>query len=219
MSSGKAGCNYLIFNTSNMNWEEIFNSLAENDYVVVDDFFSGNLYHSLKNYLYELSEADRLKKAGIGTQQDFQVDRSIRGDNIFWLDPAIKELAIQDFFQRMEELKSDLNRNFFLSLSGYEFHFAHYPPGTYYKRHSDQFKTRNNRLITIIFYFNNDWKLGDGGELKIFLENEEKLIAPLGNRMLLFRSEKIEHEVMTTYTDRYSLTGWMLYQPPGLTFL
>jgi len=202
-----------------MSWEEIFNSLAENDYVVVDDFFTRNLYRSLKDYLYQLSDADQLRKAGIGTKQDFQVIESIRGDNIFWLGPAIKEPAIQDFFQKMEDLKSDLNRNFFLSLSGYEFHFAHYPPGSFYKRHSDQFAGRNNRLITVIFYFNNNWQQGDGGELKIFLDKEEKLLAPLGNRMLIFRPEKIEHEVLATHTDRYSLTGWMLYQPPGLTFL
>ncbi|HEY9114041.1 MAG TPA: 2OG-Fe(II) oxygenase [Bacteroidales bacterium] len=202
-----------------MNWEEIFDSLADNDYVVVDDFFPKNLYHSLNCFLHELSDADRLRKAGIGTQQNFQVIESIRGDNIFWLDPAIKVPAIQDFFQKMEELKSDLNRNFFLSLSGYEFHFAHYPPGSFYKRHSDQFAGRNNRLITVIFYFNDEWKPGDGGELNVFLENEEKQLAPLGNRMLMFRSEKIEHEVLATHTDRYSLTGWMLYQPPGLTFL
>jgi len=202
-----------------MNWEEIFDSLADNDYVVVDNFFPEDLYRSLNIFLQELSEADQLRKAGIGTQQNFQVDKSIRGDNIFWLDPSIKEPTIQEFFQKMEELKSDLNRNFFLSLSGYEFHFAYYPPGSFYKRHSDQFAGRNNRLITVIFYFNNNWKAGDGGELKIFLQNEEKLIAPLGNRMLLFRPEKNEHEVLTTCKDRYSLTGWMLYQPPGLTFL
>jgi SM-20-related protein len=202
-----------------MNWEEIFDSLADNDYVVVDNFFPEIIYSSLKDYLHELSEADRLRKAGIGAQQNFQVDKSIRGDNIFWLDPAIKESSIQEFFRFMEDLKSDLNRNFFLSLSGYEFHFAHYPPGSCYKRHSDQFTGRNNRLITIIFYFNNNWKTGDGGELKAYLQNEEKLISPLGNRMLMFRTELIEHEVLTTKTDRFSLTGWMLYQPPGLTFL
>lgn len=202
-----------------MNKDVTFDLLATNDYVVVDDFFSKDLYSSLRKYLIELLETDRLRKAGIGTMQDFQINKSIRGDNIYWLNPSSTSETIREFFRLIEELKSDLNRNFFLSLSGYEFHFAQYPPGTFYKRHSDQFKARNNRLITVIFYFNDDWQPCDGGELKIFLENEEKLITPLGNRMLLFRSEKIEHEVLTTNADRYSLTGWMLYQSPGLTFL
>lgn len=202
-----------------MNREEIFDTLADNGYAVVDNFFPENLYFSLKNYLHELSYADRMRRAGIGAQQDFQLNKSIRGDSIFWLDPASTSEVIQEFFKMIEELKSDLNRNFFLSLSGYEFHFAHYPPGTFYKRHSDQFRERNNRLITVIFYFNDNWKQTDGGELKIFLEDEEKLVAPLGNRMLIFRSELIEHEVLKTNMDRYSLTGWMLYQPPGLAFL
>ena len=202
-----------------MNWETIFNSLATNDYAVAEHFFSENLYNSLNKYLLELSTANKLEKSGIGNKHKFQVNENIRGDQIFWLDPSNTNPTLLSFFQLMQELQAELNRNFYLSLSDFEFHFAHYPNGSFYTKHLDQFKGNNNRLITVIFYFNNQWKPGDGGELKIYLENEEKLIEPIANRMIIFRSGKIEHEVLTTFVDRYSLTGWMLYKPIGLNFL
>ncbi len=66
---------------------------------------------------------------------------------------------------------------------------------------------------------NDDWKFGNGGELKIFSEHGDEIIAPIGNRLVLFRSDTIEHEVLETATSRKSLTGWLLNQPVGLGFL
>jgi len=200
-------------------WSPIFDSIAEQDFAIADDFLPETVYHSLKHFFFEQLENDKLKKAGIGASGDYQVNRGIRGDSIFWLDPSKNQQLVLPFFALADELKLALNREFFLSLSGYEFHFAHYPKGAFYKKHSDQFAERNNRLITVIIYFNDDWKPDDGGELKMFLPKGEKLVSPIGNRLVIFRSEKIEHEVLLTNADRYSLTGWMLYQPPGLTFL
>jgi SM-20-related protein len=106
-----------------------------------------------------------------------------------------------------------------LSLAGYEFHYAHYPERTFYKRHVDQFKDRSNRLITFILYLNDGWSPGDGGELMIYKGDQEIKVEPIMNRCVLFKTEGLEHEVLLSNTSRFSLTGWLLYQPSGVGYL
>ena len=63
-------------------------------------------------------------------------------------------------------------------------------------------------------------KTGDGGELRIFRENNADLIVePLAGRAVIFKSNVIEHEVLVTNKSRYSLTGWLLYQPTSVGYL
>jgi SM-20-related protein len=112
-----------------------------------------------------------------------------------------------------------MNRYCYLSLSDYEFHLAHYPTGTFYKRHLDQFVGRNNRMISVVIYLNEHWKVGDGGELQIYLESGDVTVQPKARRCVLFKSADVEHEVLTTNVGRDSLTGWLLYKPAGLGLL
>ncbi|MEQ8474022.1 MAG: 2OG-Fe(II) oxygenase [Marinoscillum sp.] len=199
-------------------WVSWVDRLSEDNYLVVDDFISDQELEVFLSYFQEhLAEAD-FKKAGIGTGTEFQLKTEIRGDYIRWLDRD-KDLELSEFFARVDESISVLNRYCFLSLSGSEFHMAHYPQGTFYKRHLDQFNHRSNRLISVILYLNKAWKTGDGGELKVYLEGKEEVIAPIAKRVVFMRSDMVEHEVLLTNKDRYSLTGWLLYQPPGLTYL
>jgi SM-20-related protein len=102
----------------------------------------------------------------------------------------------------------------FLSISDYEFHFALYPPQTRYEKHIDQFHGKKNRVLSMLIYLNEDWKPGDGGELKIYgLGANTTLIEPIAKRMVIFKSDTVEHEVLLTQTSRKSITGWLLHQP------
>jgi SM-20-related protein len=159
-----------------------------------------------------MEQADKLKKAGIGTQDDFQVKAEIRGDFIYWLDEN-RDSALSPFFGLMDELNQNLRRFCYLSLSGSEFHIAKYPARSYYHRHLDQFKERSNRQITVLVYLNKNWNKGDGGELVIYKDGEDIMVEPIAKRLLVFKSDIIEHEVLTTNVPRYSLTGWLLHQP------
>jgi len=173
----------------------------------------------IRSFLESKMEEDEFSKAGIGTQQAYQVDTSIRGDFVYWLDlPRDEEM--RPFFMLAEEVVRNLNRLCFLSLSGFEFHLAHYPSGAFYKRHVDQFRERRNRLISVVIYLNDNWQPGDGGELKIFQpEDREVRVEPIARRCVMFKSDVVEHEVAETRVSRYSLTGWLLYNPPGLGYL
>ena len=44
-------------------------------------------------------------------------------------------------------------------------------------------------------------------------------ILPAGGRLVVFRSDQIEHEVLLCRKKRYSITGWMLDQLSELSFL
>ncbi|MEP2024138.1 MAG: 2OG-Fe(II) oxygenase [Reichenbachiella sp.] len=199
-------------------WVDWVDALSEESCLVIDDFISDHELSIFLDYFQEHLNDDDFKKAGIGAGTDFQLKSQVRGDYIRWLNRD-NDTELADFFARIDEAIAKLNRYCFLSLSGSEFHMAHYPQGTFYKKHLDQFNHRSNRLISVILYLNTDWKEGDGGELKLYLDGHEKIIAPIAKRIVFMRSDQVEHEVLETHVDRYSLTGWLLYQPPGLTFL
>lgn len=199
-------------------WLTWMDRLAEDDYLVVDDFITEKLFEEIMAFFHEMEETDKLKKAGIGSQNDFQVKAEIRGDFIYWLDEN-RDKELHPFFELMEELTGNLKRFCYLSLSGSEFHIAKYPAGSYYHRHLDQFSERTNRQITVLIYLNKNWQNGDGGELVIYKDDKEIKVEPIARRLLVFKSEIIEHEVLTTNVPRYSLTGWLLRQPAGIGYL
>lgn len=195
-------------------WLSWVDSLSEHDYVVIDHFLNESIYQSLRSYFK--AKLPEFKQAGIGALDDRLVRHDIRGDQTYWLDPQ-RDGEIASFWQLLEETKQVLNRYCYLSLSGYEFHFANYPPTAHYEKHLDQFEGRNNRMISLVIYLNEDWQPGDGGELELFLADGRELkVEPLKGRAVLFKSASMPHRVCRSYRDRYSLTGWFLYQPLGL---
>ena len=200
-------------------WVDWIDQLSAEDYVVIDDFITPSLFKELRAYFKDSLHQDVFDKAGIGTQQFHTINKSIRGDHVFWLDKNRDEQQIPGFYSIIDELKNMLNRYCFLGISDYEFHMAYYPEGTFYKRHLDQFKERSNRLITLILYLNENWQEGDGGELVIYKDEKAENIPPIGNRLVIFKSDVLEHEVLMTNKGRYSITGWFLKQPVGLGFL
>jgi SM-20-related protein len=205
-------------------WVEWMESLAGQDYVVIDDFISPELYRTIMQFFQTMESEDRLQKAGIGSSGEFQIKSVIRGDFIHWLDHE-KDTEMAPFFELMDDLNQKLRRYCYLSLTDSEFHIAKYPPGSRYNRHLDQFKERSNRQITVLVYLNENWKPGDGGELKIYRGetgqggDKDILVEPIARRLLLFKSDCVEHEVLTTHVPRYSLTGWLLRQPSSVGYM
>lgn len=193
-------------------WIAWLDELAEKDLVMVDDFLSDDEFRKIMDFFRKAEENNKLKKAGIGSVEEYTVKPEIRGDFIYWLDEQ-RDKQLSGFFELMGELREKLRRFCFLSLSASEFHIAKYPAGSHYDKHIDQFSGRNNRLITVLIYLNENWKEGDGGELKIYGKDQDTIIAPKARRLLLFKSDVVEHEVLKTNVARYSLTGWLLHQP------
>jgi len=206
-------------NFSDEKWIDWVDTLSQDEYLIIDDFIPVDLHQKIYTFLRDRLDENAFSKAGIGALDHYQVNRTIRSDFVYWLD-ALRDTELKELFDLIQLVIAKFNELCYLSLAGYEFHLAHYPVGSYYKRHLDQFKGRNNRLITMIIYLNENWKTGDGGELRIFRENNADLIVePLAGRAVIFKSNVIEHEVLVTNKSRYSLTGWLLYQPTSVGYL
>lgn len=205
-------------------FDQLAEGLSEKGYGVINHFLSQEEFRQIWEVADMHKEEGNFKKAGIGTNQDFQVNRQIRGDYIRWIDPAKAAAATRVYVQRMQELMQYINRTCFLSLKDVEMHYTVYPTGTVYKRHLDQFRHDDHRRLSVICYLNEDWLPEHGGQLRLYLPRADKTeeivdILPTGGKLACFRSDLIEHEVLPATRERYSLTGWMLDQYQNLTFL
>lgn len=195
-------------------WLSWIDELSQNDFVVIDGFLDDELYATIRSFF--LTHLEDFSRAGIGALAKNLVEESIRGDRTYWLDRKRDETLIS-FWTLVDETIHMLNRYCFLSLSGYEFHLAHYPPGGHYDKHVDQFAERNNRMISMVIYLNEGWQPGDGGELEVFRNDGFSVVLePLAKRCVMFKSADVPHAVLEASKNRYSLTGWLLYQPAAL---
>jgi SM-20-related protein len=194
--------------TSQLN--KLADQIAENGFAVIDDFLSNEeidrilALQGFKNGLLQF------KKAGIGKNQDKQINEAIRGDYIQWIDPNNAEPPLLTYLGKLKQMIAFVNQSLFLSLKDCEVHQTIYPIGSFYKRHLDQFKKDDHRKLSVICYLNKDWKEADGGQLRMFIGTESRDILPLAGRLVCFRSDLLEHEVLPATRERLSLTGWLI---------
>lgn len=197
----------------------IADGLAESGYAVTEQFLSPaeiNAILALEEFKKGMLQ---FRRAGIGKAQDHQINEGIRGDFIQWVDKESALAPIQVYFNKLIDLIASLNQNLFLSLKDFEIHMTIYPAGTYYKRHLDQFKADDHRKLSVILYLNEGWQEEHGGQLRMYLNGETKDILPEAGRLVCFRSDAIEHEVLPATRERLSLTGWILDQHTDLRHL
>lgn len=192
-----------------MKIKNILNDIAQQGWSVQENFFSKELIAELKITLTSLRQQGMLKQAGIGRKKDFHIEQSIRSDEISWFDENNLNESQKKYLELTQQLQNAINENFYLGLFELEVHFALYPPNTFYKRHLDQHKNQDTRVITLITYLNDDWKKEDGGELQLYLKNGETVsVLPNAGTLVSFMSAEFEHEVLPAKRERASLTGW-----------
>ena len=190
-------------------FDAIADGLAEHGYAVADQFLSQPEVNEILGSSDFEASAD-FKKAGIGNKQSLQIQESIRGDYIKWLDHTNSSPGVQRYLGRLRELVQYLNQALFLSLKDVEVHMTVYPIGSFYKRHLDQFKKDDHRKLSVILYLNADWKEEQGGQLRMYLPDQTRDLLPIAGRLVIFRSDEIEHEVLPAARERLSITGWVL---------
>lgn len=179
-------------------------------YQVVDHFLDQEDTRRIGEYIENLFLSNQMKKAGIGKESTFEVNKELRGDFIQWVNPEETIPQVELFLSRLKELMSELNRNFYLGIRDFEAHFTRYPEGTRYVAHSDRHAKGSTRVVSFVFYLNENWTEEDGGQLRIFQEDGTSAdIAPEFGRLAFFLSDKL-HEVLTTNRVRRSITGWWL---------
>ena len=197
-------------------FESISNNLADNGFAVTDQFLNLNEVRNITGL--DVFKDGSLRKAGIG-KGNKQLNEAIRGDSIFWIDRSAAHPPLKGYLDKLNELRLYLNQSLFLSLKDCEVHLASYPPGSFYKRHLDQFKSDDHRKLSVITYLNEDWNDEHGGQLRVYLPDGHQDFLPLAGRLICFRSDMIEHEVLPATRERLSVTGWMLDQLSDLRHL
>jgi SM-20-related protein len=188
-------------------FEKIVDTLAEQSYAVIDNFLTTEEVENITALPYFHAESPTFKKAGIGKNQEKQINEAIRGDYIFWLDDATAPQPAKVYLYKLHELIHYINRTLFLSLKGAEVHLTVYPVGSFYKRHLDQFKKDDHRKLSVICYLNSDWKESEGGQLRMYVNDQSLDILPQAGRLVIFRSDLIEHEVLPATRERKALPG------------
>jgi SM-20-related protein len=196
----------------NVHFDRIADGLSDNGYAVIDNFLSLKEVEAILDLDIFTEGIHHFKKAGIGKEHQLQINEAIRGDYIRWIDKSTSPPPARVYLDRLSELTSFLNQSLFLSLKDYEVHFTIYPPGSYYKRHLDQFKKDDHRKLSVICYLNRGWEETHGGQLRMHLEGGSQDFLPLAGRLVCFRSDQVEHEVLPATRERLSLTGWLLDQ-------
>ena len=191
-------------------FDSVADGLATEGISVIDKFLSLEEVKSIVEEDEFKNGLLRFKKAGIGKAQDKQINESIRGDYIQWIDPITASSSVQLYLDRISQLRMFLNQSLFLSLKDAEVHKTIYPTGSFYKRHLDQFKKDDHRKLSMICYLNEEWKETEGGQLRVYFPDREQDFFPTAGKLICFRSDLLEHEVLPASRPRMSLTGWMI---------
>ena len=194
-------------------YEPIIDGILTEGYGILDHFLSPDEVIALATRLRTRREAGQFRPAAIGNQQ-VTVETTIRGDEILWLDETTASPEEQIFLQRIGQFVQYVNQTCYLGLRDYEFHYALYPTGTFYKRHLDRFRSDSRRKLSVVCYLNADWQEADGGQLVLYLPDADSsdrpvTAMPLGGRLVCFDSGLLEHEVFPATRERLSLTGWL----------
>jgi SM-20-related protein len=188
-----------------MLYSKITDDLVKNGFIIVEQALSMDL----NKKLFSLCQDEAgFKKAKISAANNVHLDRKKRSDSIRWLDEDM--YAQSEFLAFAKGLQNYLNRHLYLGLNYYESHFAVYKEGDFYEKHLDTFKNFKNRVVTTVYYLNEEWVYGDGGELLVY-DVENKLILsvePKSGTLVVFLSEKFPHEVLPAKKNRYSIAGW-----------
>ncbi len=173
---------------------------AEDGWIIIDEVFDNKALLALQSESGFIDYRDAKLTDGIRVSD-------IRGDRIRWI--------TKDFFagfyylQSINALAALFNQSLFAGIRHSEAHYACYPVGFGYQWHSDNPAGRDERVISAVFYLNDDWSDSDGGVLEIVDKHGiHHNVMPVANRLVIFDSD-LQHQVQIAHRQRYSIATWM----------
>ncbi|MEP7237674.1 MAG: 2OG-Fe(II) oxygenase [Ferruginibacter sp.] len=193
-------------------FDNLIDTFIDTKVGISENFLSKSLAFHLTENLNNLYADSQLLPAGTGNNS---VDHTklFRSDKIYWLDRKHGNKYEDDFFDLIDKFVDHLNNTCYTGITGYEFHYALYEKGSFYKKHIDQFRSDESRKYSLIMYLNENWQEADGGELCIHHVDSIQKISPTNGKSVFFKSAELEHEVLLTNKPRLSITGWLKKDP------
>ena len=193
----------------NEQFDILIDSYLNDKIGIAPAFLTEKLSNGLLQNIIQLQKGDLMTNAGIGNEAVKDAEQKMRGDKIYWLDKKHDNNYEKEFLQHVENFIDHLNRTCYAGINAYEFHYAVYEEGSFYKRHKDQFKNNSDRKYSLIAYLNKDWLEDDGGQLQVYQHDTIQTIQPHAQTAVLFKSDETEHEVTKANRSRMSITGWL----------
>ena len=187
----------------------LIDAYLENNIGIDAAFMSDSLAKGLQENIFQLQQDNLMTAAGIGNLEIKDAHQKMRSDQIYWMDKSHDNIYEQEFLQLAEDFIDRLNSTCYTGINGYEFHYAVYAEGSFYKRHRDQFKNDSDRKYSLINYLNDNWQEEDGGQLLVYQEEAVQKILPQSRTAVFFKSDQMEHEVTVANRQRMSITGWL----------
>jgi SM-20-related protein len=163
-----------------------------------------------------------LQASSIGRGEAARHSARIRSDTTAWFDTSAPTAAQEPYWTQIHALRQQLNRSLLLGLDDVESHYAIYAPGASYSRHRDRFRDEDTRVLSSVFYLNDDWTADQGGALRIHLDPDAECrnphvdIYPEAGTLAIFLSAPFEHEVLVATRDRLSIAGWFRQRSAAL---
>jgi len=173
------------------------------------NFLTENLSNGLQQNILHLQQEELMTAAGIGNKEVKDPNQKMRSDKIYWMDKNSSNNYEQQFLELVEEFIDHLNSTCYTGINAYEFHYAVYEEGSFYRRHKDQFNNDSNRKYSLINYLNKNWLDEDGGQLLVYQNGAIQRILPQSQTAVFFKSDEMEHEVAKANRRRMSISGWL----------
>lgn len=187
--------------------DESIVALGEDRALLFDRVLGEPIADAVRAEALRMHDAGRLRRAGVGRGGVVVTDT--RGDFIAWLDPAEPPPAIGPVLELFGALLRILNEAAYLGARELEVQLAVYEHGVGYARHRDALAGTSSRRATVIYYAN-AWQPGDGGELEVWERDELRVIEPIADRLVVFRSDTVEHAVRAVARGpRVAVSGWL----------
>jgi SM-20-related protein len=190
-------------------FDKLIDSYLDTTIGIDTGFITQGLSDGLQQNIRQLRDDNRMNPAGIGNDRIKDTTQQLRGDSICWMDKTTGNSFEKEFLQLAEDFIAHLNMTCYTGINSYEFHYALYEEGSFYKRHKDQFRNDSQRKYSLVNYLNEDWTEENGGHLVVYPGSGMQKIQPHSRTAVFFKSAELEHEVVTANRQRMSITGWL----------
>ena len=195
----------LQFSDFDVDWQnkltdKQLDTFVDDGWMIIDDVFENKALLALQSESGFIDYRDAELTAGIRVS-------NIRGDRIRWITENF--FAGYYYLQSINALAALFNQSLFAGIRHSEAHYACYPVGFGYQWHSDNPAGRDERVISAVFYLNDDWRDSDGGALEVVDKHGiNHNVMPVANRLVIFDSD-LQHQVQIAHRQRYSIATWM----------
>jgi SM-20-related protein len=181
-------------------------ALGEGRALTFDGLLGSARAAAIRAQALEMLANGELRPAGIG--RGAAVIERTRGDSIAWIEPD-PDSGFAPLIDRFTALMRSLNRLAYLGARRLELQVAVYERGFGYAPHIDALAGTASRRATVIYYAN-EWRAGDGGELEVHEPAGVRVITPIADRLVVFRSDIVAHVVReVAHGPRVAISGWL----------